>query len=351
MFGLYRTLLALLVVGHHLTGSTLPGGQYAVHGFFILSGYLMTLIMHESYGYTASGRLAFAGNRALRLYPSWFVVVLLAALILSLFAGPPFRASMDIPQSLSGWVQNLTLVFADPMPNQVRPRLSPATWALTIELFYYALICFGISRSRLSTWIWFALGAAYHLAIAILGARHGYAYFHILSGSLPFSIGALMFHYRFKLPAWPGWLVAIGGTLLVMQLSRGSVFAPTFYANLIVNAAIVALLIHATGDRNRDRLVGDFSYHIYILHWPVALAVYTWMGYSGPDPAMPPLFLTVLACLLISLALTRLVDRPVERWRKRLRDSEKLEEPQTECELSRPIIGHARPSAIRPEEP
>ena len=51
MFGTYRTLLALMIVALHLGGVPVIGG-YAVFGFYILSGYLMTLIMQTSYGYS-----------------------------------------------------------------------------------------------------------------------------------------------------------------------------------------------------------------------------------------------------------------------------------------------------------
>jgi peptidoglycan/LPS O-acetylase OafA/YrhL len=52
MFGFFRTLLALAVVVEHL-GPAHYVGPYAVFGFYVLSGYLMTLIMHETYGHTA----------------------------------------------------------------------------------------------------------------------------------------------------------------------------------------------------------------------------------------------------------------------------------------------------------
>ena len=51
MFGTYRTALAMMVVMLHYAKLAYIG-NYAVFGFFALSGYLMTFIMHKNYGYT-----------------------------------------------------------------------------------------------------------------------------------------------------------------------------------------------------------------------------------------------------------------------------------------------------------
>ena len=83
MFGLYRTLLALMVVGLHLGG--IPKiGAYAVFGFYCLSGYLMTFIVLENYGSTVSGILRYAGNRFLRIYPMYFVSIIFTVVIICL---------------------------------------------------------------------------------------------------------------------------------------------------------------------------------------------------------------------------------------------------------------------------
>ena len=67
MFGTYRTLLALMVVALHLGGYRVMGA-YAVFGFYILSGYLMTLIMHVSYGYSTSGFGRYVGTMVRAVY-------------------------------------------------------------------------------------------------------------------------------------------------------------------------------------------------------------------------------------------------------------------------------------------
>ena len=56
MFGIYRYGLAFCVVISHLWAGMFGGpAAYAVWGFYCLSGYLMTLILNEKYGFTARG--------------------------------------------------------------------------------------------------------------------------------------------------------------------------------------------------------------------------------------------------------------------------------------------------------
>ena len=66
MFGIYRYGLALCVAISHLWAGTIGGpAAYAVWGFYCLSGYLMTLILNEKYGFSPRGVGRFAANRAL----------------------------------------------------------------------------------------------------------------------------------------------------------------------------------------------------------------------------------------------------------------------------------------------
>ena len=50
-FGAWRFLLAVLVAVSHLWGGMIHApAAYAVWGFFVLSGYLMTLVLGHKYG-------------------------------------------------------------------------------------------------------------------------------------------------------------------------------------------------------------------------------------------------------------------------------------------------------------
>lgn len=85
MFGTYQALLALMVVGQHIGG--LPRiGSYAVFGFYALSGYLMTFIMQNNYGYSRFGIGKYALNRFLRIYPIYWVSIAVSALLVMLIA-------------------------------------------------------------------------------------------------------------------------------------------------------------------------------------------------------------------------------------------------------------------------
>ena len=71
MLGTYRVILALMVVFQHL-GKSYQLGAYAVFTFFVISGYLMTYILNENYGYSLRGRMKYLLNRILRIYPVYW---------------------------------------------------------------------------------------------------------------------------------------------------------------------------------------------------------------------------------------------------------------------------------------
>jgi peptidoglycan/LPS O-acetylase OafA/YrhL len=94
MFGVCRTVLAVLVVLNHIAGAH-KLGWHAVFGFYILSGYLMTLIMTRNYGYSISGTWKYFINRFLRIYPIYWAACLLSLLLISLL-GSEYTTRFDV---------------------------------------------------------------------------------------------------------------------------------------------------------------------------------------------------------------------------------------------------------------
>jgi peptidoglycan/LPS O-acetylase OafA/YrhL len=349
MFGIYRTLLALFVVASHLMSITVIG-QYAVHGFFILSGYLMTYIMSHNYGYNLAGIRGFCINRFLRLFPTYWVLCVAIILIL-FFAGSTntlaFNYNMGIPRGTLSWLQNLTMFYVDMIPMTVNPRLSPPTWALTVEILFYALIAVGLSKTRRSTLVWAGLSVLYIIATHWFKLDNSYRYSAVMAGSLPFAAGALLYHYRDHMAARLGWLkTRIGlatvvalfllnclcGCLVVLIGLNDAIRHICYYLNLLLNLTLIFALLDGfpfSFPKRVDAIIGDYSYPLYLLHYPAGLAssliIFGEVRRGFHIDGFCVMCFTLILCVIVSYAITRWVDHPIQGFRSRLKHQLKLE--------------------------
>ncbi|WXG52262.1 MAG: hypothetical protein RNU03_15995 [Candidatus Sedimenticola sp. (ex Thyasira tokunagai)] len=200
MFGLYRTGLALWVMIFHLLDIPVIG-PYAVFSFFALSGFLMTTIMHDTYGYNISGIKRYVINRFLRLYPMYWmvaVVSILAIMFVSKQYSINYKDVLYIPEAIISIIFNGIMIFPSLIPYDIGPRLSPPTWALSIEIFFYICIALGVSRTKEVTQTWVGLSAFYVVLSYVIGLSGPHRYASIFAASLPFSLGSLLFFYKKK---------------------------------------------------------------------------------------------------------------------------------------------------------
>jgi peptidoglycan/LPS O-acetylase OafA/YrhL len=332
MFGTYRTLLALMVVAFHI-GGVPTMGEYAVFGFYSLSGYLMTLIMHQNYHYTAHGIGKYALNRFLRIYPIYWVSILFS-LLLIVFLGEDvtrnYHHAIFLPESAGDILKNLFLFF----PVRDVPRLTPPAWALTVELFFYICIGLGLSKSRWLVQVWCIASVIYHVYALAAGLDFSYRYYTIAAASLPFSAGAMIYHYRDGLN---GLVIRFTGTragflayavffLILLNwylgVRAGQSHGVFFYVNFALCSAMVAILMQVRElpylPTRMDKWLGDLSYPIYLIHYQVALMVIVvlgWLGMSVVRPDMLLMYLSIPVIILTSYVMTKLVELPIERIR------------------------------------
>lgn len=338
MFGIWRTLLAIEVVAYHILPMPLIG-RYAVFSFFVLSGFLMTEIMHRSYGFTAAGTLRYLANRALRLLPNyWFA----AAVTLMLIAAydpntvATYHSAMTVPQSPAEWAQNATMIFPDLFPRHIEPRLVPPTWALTVEICYYVLIGIGASRTKLTTAVWLAISLGYVVVIRRFQPEGGYLFEAIPAGSLPFSVGALAWHYRDairdtldrlrignpRLLIVARWLLY--AAIFVVQAQTGWKWLTMLgnWLNIAISALIVCTLFATKGTpsmRRLDKAIGDFSYPIYLLHLQMGLVAAMILSGQPKHTGADIFALGLILTILVSTVSARAIDPTVERWRRRIK--------------------------------
>lgn len=344
MFGIWRTLLAIEVVIYHLIDVPVIG-EYAVFGFFVLSGFLMTAIMQQTYGYQPAGVARYLQNRALRLYPNYWFAVSVSLLTITVI-GPAavlaYNPHMIVPPTPGAWLENGTMIFFGWFPKDHMARLVPPTWALTVEIFYYIAIGLGASRTRTSTIIWVGASVVYVVAAYAAGGGGPNLYSAVPAGSLPFAMGALTFHYRDTLQnllsdmriADPRPLIIARWASCVLFTSGnaatgfGWLISLGNYVNITISVLIVCTLYHAQPNpslRRFDRHVGNLSYPIYLLHWQMgAVASMLLFGTLIRGQSVDGLAaagLGLVLTLLLSLVCARLIDPTVEQLRTRVRQN------------------------------
>jgi peptidoglycan/LPS O-acetylase OafA/YrhL len=336
MFGTYRALLAVMVVLLHY-GFVPYSGQYAVFGFFILSGYLMTFIMQNNYGYSWRGILGYSLNRFLRIYPLYWVSCLLSLLVL-LSLDPLYTSDFNqnyfLPKTLTQWFRNITLIIGFNGPGVL---ISPA-WALTVELFFYLCIGLGISRNRIATITWFTISLFYTLFLVLNGASFDARYHTIGAASLPFSTGAVIYHWRDKLRRQLGLLAnhdfspAMLFVLLIINWAvaklTGNLSLLGFYINYAICSVIMITLFHRKTlplvSRKTDNWLGALSYPIYLIHYPLAflfLSIYKKLGLGFEGPSILVFFISLPFLVLLSWLMAVTVERPVELLRSIIKRS------------------------------
>ena len=219
--------------------------------------------------------------------------------------------------------------------------MSPPTWALTLELVFYFLIAIGISKSKRTKLVWLAVSVVFTVGTHLSEKGHDYRYLFLGSASLPFSLGALIYHYRdWILPKLRRFsdtrsLVVLLCVFAANSLAAGGfkflgfpVFLQSlcFYANIVLNVVAVSILAGKPKlpvSEAMDKRIGDFSYPLYLFHWQAGMLI-SFVLFKEPQrgPSLNGLvcFAGALAlCAVVSYLIIRFVDRPIEAYRSAIR--------------------------------
>lgn len=301
--GAFRLILALAVVVNHLT--VVQSGRGAVLLFFVLSGYWVADLWAKT---PASQQLAtFYLNRSLRIWPLYLVVMLMCA-------------------TATGHMPGFSNLFLIGVASQPSAHLIGTEWSLDVEVQFYVLLpLFAALATRFDRLGWTVLV----FGIAYIGWR-----IEATSGIvtvfkyLPFfAIGMAIQKTRWS-PAVPQAQASLLCFLLLsaveiyLSQAQGSWLHAEFRAWadetiagiwVVVLIPYVATSLHQPSDA-RDRMFGDLSYPLYLIHAPVVLAsglFFSWRTLPG--------FVTLIVLIAAATTLAYwLVDRPAERLRKRL---------------------------------
>ena len=336
MFGLWRYGLSLLVVCSHIWG-TVDGrlnwvGLYSVFSFYTLSGYLMTLVLHERYGFTPRGFASYLGNRALRIYPAYWAVLVLAVLLAWWKPEATFATShcFHLPVEAGTWAKNIAIFglnFHDTDLARSEPtRLVPPAWTLAIELAYYVAMGAFLSRSRTIVAAWVAASAAYVAYALWAGWLPFFRLSTIAAASLPFALGAAV-HFVPARPLPRGVLAALAVAFAANMALASRLWRAPLLDGLYASLALSVLLVHGLRSwsphsprvRAVDRLAGDLAYPIFLVHC-AAMAVVAIVAFDGRPPAQALFFASSLVPIhLFAAALHHGLVARLEPLRDRIR--------------------------------
>ncbi len=322
--GLLRCLLAVLVMASHAgwrLGDVNPGVS-AVVIFFMISGYVMTALLHVHYT-RLSAMGAFLLDRCARLFPQF--------LFYTLLAGCCVRSGL-LPQPFwvadTSWLKFLGNFLM--LPNGFymflgmdRALVLPQSWTLGLELCFYAVFPLLIGGRRklfagaLTVLVFIAAWSG-HLATDVYGYRllPG-TLFIFLSGSAMYDLRkagqpAVLLH-AFLLAVWLG-----AGALYIAMRLHPYLAVPN-NPSVLVGILVGLPLVYGLSGRPEtafSRYAGDLSYGLYLNHFLGLWIVQAWL--TGAT-VLDRVVLVLLPALAMSAATYRLLERPVLRRRRRWR--------------------------------
>ena len=295
-------------------------GGIAVSGFFVISGYLITLVLSRKYDAGWHGAKAFYVSRALRIYPLYGLVLACYWIALVWLGTAPSYTFGRLLGNLSLIPYGLVGMAADQnefgLATTETLLIGPA-WTLCYDLLFYVLAPWLFVQVRTCWWV-AALGLGYFLAFVLFADHRPPIWFQFFYGTgMPylfmFACGALAYHYRSALQlgwGWAGFLLAGLGWVTYFPLGLSNTYFNSLLAVLLYTP-LVAMLGQPTPNPRMDRVLGDLTYATYLIHLPLLL-VATRSGLSSA---------TVWALALtygISFALLLGFEYPLDRLRDRL---------------------------------
>ena len=368
-----RGVAAILVVFYHIfegfsfaevtngTGSglitTLNHGHIAVDFFFILSGFVISYAYDSRW--TKMSTRQFFKRRLIRLHP---MLIMGAIIGFAAFAFVGFER-WDGSSAPTSWVMialllTMFMIPAVPgVPYEVRGNgemfpLNGPGWSLFFE--YVGNILYALFIRRLSTKMLAVL-------TVILGAIHAWFFIGDVSGYGMIGVGWTIDEVNFwgglvrmLFPFTIGMLLSrtfkpmkVKGAFWICSLLLIILFAVPYIAsegnvnlNCLFEFICIALIfpfivwLGACGSNsdsstvtNRiNKALGDISYPLYIVHYPIMYIFYAWLiekQHYTLQECLGTAIIVVAASILLAFLCLKFYDEPVRRWLTKKMNSKK----------------------------
>lgn len=340
-----RAFAVLAVVAFHAGLKPATGGWLGVDIFFVLSGYLITLILLRERDRTGTVSLRdFWVRRLLRLYPALLLTLVLGAVFYTTIGdGGTFVGYIRTAGAAGLYVEN----FVWGLGGDELGRLGH-TWSLAVEMQFYlvwpVLLVWMLQRKlRLAPMILGGIVVSYGLYVLQSAPnldRFPAAYYLPWTRSFELLLGALVAvllaaRARTAEPAtetparrWVGWLIGIGFGVVLLGAWTDSIWInqrAILWESPAAALLTVALIVHLDRVRNRGvgsllawapvAWIGSVSYGVYLFHYPVIRVL---QDHTDITEAKVMFVVALPLTLAIAAMSWRYVEQPALRMKSRL---------------------------------
>lgn len=297
----HYTVVYSSMVNHTDYRIYVPYGVYAVHFFFIISGFVISMTLEHT-----KRPMDFVVSRFSRLYPVFWVAVLLTQSVVWLSPQAEFSVSWRAA------LVNLTMVaevFHFPLVDNVY-------WSLVIELIFYTIIFFIWRFGFLSKieflvipWCLSQILAAYSYSF------FGYQFPQVIMVALLlkyahlFMAGILFYRLR-TIGGNISTLLLIVACLCTEFLVQGSSAGSFCVGFFIIFYFLVRNRLHVIAVKPLI-FIGSISYSLYLIHQNIGFEI---MLRMKDYPKLVQLLVASIAVILLSWGLRVAVEIPSMRW-------------------------------------
>ncbi|EGP4824460.1 acetyltransferase [Enterococcus faecium] len=285
----FRGIAVLAVIFYHLPNSKLPGGLQGVTIFFVVSGFLLAKNTIRDEKNRQFSFLHFYYKRIKRIYP-----FLLFSLVVSIFILGISNIRLignirsELPSLIFGynnwWQLNQGVSYFDSYFNA---SLFKHYWSLSVELQFYLIWPFlfiVIKRMRRKQVFYLIYTLIFVSILFSLFLPSAKAYYHTVAKLFPFLLGVWGYFNRITIGRFfeqntfsKIWLLLLASLCLILF----PIFPYTL--NELLISICFALLLASVDDMNIAKktkiastklsFVGKISYELYLVHFPVLIAL------------------------------------------------------------------------------